>query len=107
MARAINNDGAVTGIAFLDDFTHRAFVYTSSQGMVDLNSLIDPVTGWTLFDALAISDTGQITGYGLTGGETHAYLLTPVPEPTTSTLCFVIASVGIFGRRAVRNRVPR
>jgi probable HAF family extracellular repeat protein len=58
--------------------TH-AFLYTSSSGMVDLNTLIAPLSGWELLDASAINDVGQITGQGLIGGEYHAYLLMPVP----------------------------
>ena len=47
--------------------------------MVDLNTLIAPLSGWKLLDASAINDAGQITGQGLIGGEYHGYLLTPVP----------------------------
>jgi hypothetical protein len=47
--------------------------------MVDLNTLIAPLSGWELLDASAINDAGQITGQGLIGGEYHAYLLTPIP----------------------------
>ncbi len=60
--------------------TH-AFLYTSGSGMVDLNTLIDPLSGWELSDAADINDAGQITGQGLIGGEYHAYLLTPIPIP--------------------------
>ena len=54
--------------------------------MVDLNTLIDPLSGWELSAATAINDAGQITGYGVIGGQNHAFLLTPVPEPTTLAL---------------------
>ncbi len=56
--------------------TH-AFLYTSGGGMVDLNTLIDPLSGWELLDASDINDAGQITGQGIINGEYHAYLLTP------------------------------
>ena len=58
-----------------------AFLYTSGSGMVDLNTLIDPLSGWELLDASDINDARQITGQGLIGGEYHAYLLTPIPIP--------------------------
>ena len=58
-----------------------AFLYKTGSGMVDLNTLIDPLSGWELLDASAINDAGQITGQGLIGDEYHAYLLTPVPLP--------------------------
>jgi probable HAF family extracellular repeat protein len=56
-----------------------AFLYTSGSGMVDLNTRIDPLSGWELLDAADINDAGQITGQGLIGGQYRAYLLTPVP----------------------------
>ena len=48
---------------------------------MDLNTLIDPLSGWELLDASAFNDGGQITGQGLIGGQYHAYLLTPIPIP--------------------------
>jgi probable HAF family extracellular repeat protein len=73
--------GQVVGaseVEITSDSTH-AFLYTSGNGMVDLNSLIDPLSGWESLDASAINDAGQITGQGLIGDEYHAYLVTPVP----------------------------
>jgi probable HAF family extracellular repeat protein len=75
--------GQVVGaseVATTSGDTH-AFLYTSGSGMVDLNSLIDPLSGWELLDAADVNDAGQITGQGLIGGEYHAYLLTPLPTP--------------------------
>lgn len=48
--------------------------------MVDLNTLIDPLSGWDLHLGMGINDAGQITGTGVLGGVDHAFLLTPVPE---------------------------
>jgi probable HAF family extracellular repeat protein len=73
--------GQVVGaseIEIISDRTH-AFLYTSGSGMVNLNTLIDPLSGWELLDAADINEAGQITGQGLIGGEYHAYLLTPIP----------------------------
>ena len=51
--------------------------------MLDLNSLIDPASGWVVTRANAINDRGQITGVGrFNGGFEVAVLLTPVPEPS-------------------------
>src|SRR6478672_6626912 len=75
--------GQVVGaseVEITSDHTH-AFRYTSGSGMVDLNSLIDPLSGWELLDAADINDAGQITGQGLIGGVYHAYLLTPASMP--------------------------
>ena len=54
--------------------------------MTNLNSLIDPGSGWGLYSAQAINDNGQIVGYGNFAGQTQAFLLTPVPEPATMSL---------------------
>jgi probable HAF family extracellular repeat protein len=75
---SVGAGGHVVGaseVEITSDDTH-AFLHTSGSGMVDLNSLIDPLSGWELLDASAINDAGQITGQGLIGGAYHAYLLT-------------------------------
>jgi probable HAF family extracellular repeat protein len=79
----VGTGGQVVGASEIEttsDRTH-AFLYTSGSGMVDLNTLIDPFSGWELLDAADINDAGQITGQGLIGGQYHAYLLTPVQIP--------------------------
>jgi probable HAF family extracellular repeat protein len=99
--RDINNLGQVVGQSDMPDGIRHAFLYTDGR-MLDLNSLISPVDGWTLGYACGISDNGYITGYGTIGsGSTmHAFLLTPVPEPTTLMLlaCGMIAM-----RKRMRN----
>lgn len=70
----------------------RAFLYDRGVGlMTDLNDLVDAsAAGWTLLEATAINNAGQITGIGLydadgTGGNDAVVLgfrLTAVPEPT-------------------------
>jgi hypothetical protein len=54
--------------------------------MIDLNDSIDPSSGWTLAEAHAINDAGQIVGSGFHNGAMRAYLITPIPEPFTLTL---------------------
>jgi probable HAF family extracellular repeat protein len=82
--RGINASGHVVGTSYPTGNTaSHAFLYTSGSGMVDLNSLIDPLSGWELTEGNAINDAGQITGIGFNGSELHAFLLTPVPEPAT------------------------
>jgi probable HAF family extracellular repeat protein len=79
---AVSNAGHVVGSSYVSadvsNFQH-AFLYTPSCGMLDLNTLIDPISGWELLDASDINDAGQITGQGLINDEYHAYLLTPIP----------------------------
>jgi hypothetical protein len=48
---------------------------------------------WTLVDALAINNVGQITGFGVNpNGQSDAFLLTPlaVPEPTRAGLLALV-----------------
>jgi probable HAF family extracellular repeat protein len=81
---AVGNAGQVVGATEVDvevSYNTHAFLYTSGSGMVDLNTLIDPLSGWELLDASEINEAGQITGQGLINGEYHAFLLTPVQIP--------------------------
>ena len=62
--------------------------------MQDLNELVSPSSGWTLQEATAINENGQIVGQGTNAsGQTHAFLLTPVPEPSV----FAMLLGGLFG----------
>ncbi|HEY1603511.1 MAG TPA: DUF3466 family protein [Pirellulales bacterium] len=107
-ALAINNSGEIVGDAFVisdvgmhDEVIH-AFVYAGGT-MTDLNTLIDPNSGWVLEKATALNDLGQIVGYGmLANGQTHAFLLTPVPEP--ATLILAVLGVSITCVRHARKR---
>ncbi|HWL92471.1 MAG TPA: PEP-CTERM sorting domain-containing protein, partial [Phycisphaerae bacterium] len=60
---------------------------------IDLNTLIEPVPGWTLAEARSINDAGQIVGWGWQSVDgtdwnvmPQGFLLTPVPEPATLML---------------------
>ncbi len=61
---------------------NRAFVYRAGS-MTDLNALIPAHAGWTLEEARAINDRGQIVGRGLHHGQERAFLLTPVRPAKT------------------------
>jgi probable HAF family extracellular repeat protein len=66
-----------------------AVIYRNGT-MTDLNTLIDPHSGWTLGTAFAINNKGEIVGVGTNAsGQSDAFLLSspnPVPEPPSVTL---------------------
>jgi probable HAF family extracellular repeat protein len=74
-AFAINNLGQVVGWS-----GYRAFIWSESEGMQDLNDLIPSNSGWVLGSANGINDHGQITGQGNINGESHGFVLTPTSE---------------------------
>jgi probable HAF family extracellular repeat protein len=89
-----------------------AFVYTPGSGFKLLNNVIPPNSGWTLTEATAINNAGEIVGFGTNPqGNTDAFLLTPLPEPASDVL--LLAAAGALLRRrpptavAVRRRRAR
>src|SRR5580698_2686607 len=78
VAFGVNDSSVVVGYGNVWNNAAHAMVWTSSEGMQDLNNLIPASSGWVLVEANAINNTGQITGYGLKDDHNHAFLLTPV-----------------------------
>jgi probable HAF family extracellular repeat protein len=74
--------------------------------ITDLNTQIDPLSGWLLQNAIAINDSGQILGVGTIDGQKHDFLLTPnnaVPAPEPATiLVFCAAGGAVLARRMKR-----
>jgi probable HAF family extracellular repeat protein len=77
MAKAINNGGDIVGQATDTSGNGRAVRWSHDGSIVDLNTLIPQGLGWTLTDAAAINNLGQIVGSGMHNGQARAYLLTP------------------------------
>ncbi len=79
LAYGINNSGQVVGdanVVYGDGHSNDAFFYGAQTGMVNLNSLLPPGSGWGLEFANAINDHGQIVGQGYNPeGEQDAFLL--------------------------------
>jgi probable HAF family extracellular repeat protein len=82
-ANGVNNSNVVVGGSFTDasNTIYHAFIWATNT-MTDLNTCLDATgTGWTLVEARAINDAGQIVGTGARGGATHGFLLTPLTPP--------------------------
>lgn len=90
-ANDINNSGIVVGsaLAALSPNRYHAVAFDSedsSARLIDLNDRIDCSSNlddrWTLVEALAINDSGQIIGYGSLGTSAQAFVLTPLENDT-------------------------
>jgi probable HAF family extracellular repeat protein len=90
-AYAINNVGQVVNEATVPTGTHQAFLYEAGA-LYNLNDLIPASAGWILERGEDINDAGQIVGFGIVGGERHAFLLTPTPEDSTPPVITIAAS---------------
>jgi probable HAF family extracellular repeat protein len=105
-ADALNNANLVVGWSEVTDGTHHAFLYANGV-MQDLNTLIPPLSGVVLNDAVGIDADGRIVAFGTDrSGDSHEYLLTPdlgspspVPEPSTLALLAVGAAVRVLRSR--------
>jgi probable HAF family extracellular repeat protein len=97
----INDSGHVVGESYNagGSLPPHAFLYTDATGLIDLNTLIDPNSGWLLERAYAINDTGWIVGTGFYNGMIKGYLLTPVPEPSALVLLAAPAVAVIIRQR--------
>ena len=91
-ADGINNLGQVVGSGNNSNFQATAFLWDSTNGMRDLNTLLPAGSGWQLTGASDINDNGQIAGTGLIGGASHAFLYN-LATPTTPAS---IADLGVF-----------
>ncbi|HEY0550587.1 MAG TPA: PEP-CTERM sorting domain-containing protein [Verrucomicrobiae bacterium] len=105
-ATGINNFNLVVGTVDADSFMH-GFVWSQEEGMLDLNSLIDPNSGWFIASAGRVNDAGQIVGWGFSlerGNIPTPFRLDPIPEPSTWTLLILGTGAFCFLRR---RRNPR
>lgn len=116
----INNHGWVVGVSDIDVTTNatHAFLYSTETGILDLNDFLPENSGWELLLAQAISDNGDIVGYGrytdpltgIVGPNNSAFILSglgftavaAIPEP--STYAMLLAGMGLMGFAARRRK---
>ncbi|WP_262964892.1 HYR domain-containing protein [Methylobacter psychrophilus] len=92
-AHGISSNSDVVGVSTTaNNAVQKAFLWQSGLGLQDLNTLIDPASGWTLMEAQAISeDSRYITGVGMVNGERHAFLLkSQITDATPPKISFLI-----------------
>jgi probable HAF family extracellular repeat protein len=76
---SINNKGQIVGVVSGYEGPIYGFIYTGGV-MTDLNTLIDPASGWTVIRANGINNSGQIIAIGENSlARQHALLLTLHP----------------------------
>jgi probable HAF family extracellular repeat protein len=110
-ANGINNGGMVVGVSDVGDstgFDYHAFLFANNH-MVDLNTLIDPASGWRLVSATDINDAGQILGTACQGTDCRAVRLDMIPGvPEPGAWLMLLIGLGLIAYRKCRLRsTPR
>lgn len=78
-AQGINDQCIAVGWSIIfNTIDEDAFVWSQPSGIIDLNTLLPPGSGWILTNAYAINASGQIVGQGAINGKYDGFLLTPV-----------------------------
>lgn len=108
-ANAINELGQVVGSSELADGDIRAFLFDENT-MFDLNDLIADGGNFVFTEAISINEQGQIAVNGYFGGSdpqtsSRAFLLTPVPEPTTMLGVLAFSAGAGFLRKRSKQKV--
>jgi probable HAF family extracellular repeat protein len=105
-ARDVNNAGDIVGSSWIDGMGNsRAVIWKGGGAVVNLNTYINPASGWLLTNATGINDAGQIVGMGTLNGTSRAFLLTPVPEPASYPLIAGAAVTSAIAGRGLRRRL--
>ncbi|CAH0285334.1 hypothetical protein SRABI118_03909 [Massilia sp. Bi118] len=108
-ASDINNLGQVVGSSRGASFDSYAFLFENGE-MIDLNTLIDPASGWTITGANAINDVQQIAANACRAGVCQAVrldLVSAVPEPPVFALLAAGLALGLARGKGLRLPVRR
>jgi hypothetical protein len=93
-ANDINDSGQVVGNYFIGQGARRAMgPYGLLQDQLDGSG-----AGWLLEEAYGINEAGQIVGGGWGPYGYHAFLLTPVPEPSAFITFAGLLGAGLMCR---------
>lgn len=85
----VNNGGLAAGSRGPISPVARATLWRNGQP-VDLNAVVPPDSGWTLYIAEDVNDLGQIVGWGAHGSLLRGWLLTP-PARTQIANVYAVA----------------
>ncbi len=101
--RGVNDSGWAVGIA--SSAFAVPFLYDGTNSYT-IESLLPAGSGWTFNNtsnaAYAITNSGVIVGTSVINGLTHAFVMTPVPEPGTWAL--MLAGLAVTGAASLRRR---
>jgi len=87
-AYGLDISGDVVGYSWTPDEVTHGFPYSGGV-ILDLNSLLEIGSGWTIDGAYGIDDRGQILAQATHNGERYPVELNPVlstPEPSAAAL---------------------
>jgi probable HAF family extracellular repeat protein len=102
-------------IAVPGGFEMRAFIWDAAHGMRRLDQVLAndhglgaALTGWTLYEATAISDDGDaVTGYGRNpSGDTEAWVAMPEPAMALGLGMGTASLIALAGRRRGQSPNP-
>lgn len=99
VATGLNSAGQVVGTSKVYDSAHNylgidSFLYDQGT-LTALSSLLTNSAGWSGLQASAISNTGEIVGFGVHNGQQEAFALLPVPEASTTISFGILLALGL------------